>query len=240
MMLLWALAGIPLGVYNIISNFNVALRIQPQILAFLSLVTWGQCMYYGHHWQPGKVLTATTSLGLSMGGLEVGLIFALRRAEQNNAQWAVTLMAVLSALLLSAGVARHYWDIWKMKTVRGISFIFVFIDALGDLTSLISILFEPKLDILGLVIYGSELLLWTGVFACGGYYNFRPWVRRMIKQHRESREDHISEAGSEQGGVGRSTAFSLERRSSSSSITVFRTASQDPQDERLAAAEERQ
>lgn len=47
MMLLWAAAGAPLGVYNIVNKLNVALRIQPQILTTLSLVTWAQCLYYG-------------------------------------------------------------------------------------------------------------------------------------------------------------------------------------------------
>lgn len=47
MMLLWAAAGVPLGVYNIVEDFNVALRVQPQILTVLSLVTWSQCLYYG-------------------------------------------------------------------------------------------------------------------------------------------------------------------------------------------------
>lgn len=46
MMILWATAGVPLGVYNIVERFNIALRIQPQILTLLSLVTWMQCMYY--------------------------------------------------------------------------------------------------------------------------------------------------------------------------------------------------
>jgi len=46
MMFLWACAGVPLGAYNIASNFNIALLIQPQILTVLSLVTWGQCFYY--------------------------------------------------------------------------------------------------------------------------------------------------------------------------------------------------
>ena len=46
MMMLWAWAGVPLGVYNIVENFNIALRIQPQILTFLSLITWIQCFYY--------------------------------------------------------------------------------------------------------------------------------------------------------------------------------------------------
>ena len=46
MMMLWAWAGVPLGVYNIVKDFNIALRIQPQILTLLSLATWIQCFYY--------------------------------------------------------------------------------------------------------------------------------------------------------------------------------------------------
>lgn len=46
-MLLWATAGAPLAVYNIVNNFNIALIVQPQILTALSLVTWGQCCMYG-------------------------------------------------------------------------------------------------------------------------------------------------------------------------------------------------
>ena len=48
-------------------------------------------------------------------------------------------MAVISALLLAMGVGRHYIDIWQKRTVRGISFLFVGIDAAGDLFSLLSL-----------------------------------------------------------------------------------------------------
>jgi uncharacterized membrane protein HdeD (DUF308 family) len=54
-------------------------------------------------------------------------------------QWPVTFIGVLSTVLLSAGVLRHYWDIWVHRTVRGISFIFVGIDAAGDVFSLVSV-----------------------------------------------------------------------------------------------------
>jgi hypothetical protein len=58
--------------------------------------------------------------------------------------------------------------------VRGISFLFVVLDALGDLTSLLSVLFQPEHDVLGIVIYGVELTLWIGVLACGGCFNLSP------------------------------------------------------------------
>ncbi|KAK5528056.1 hypothetical protein LTR25_010722 [Vermiconidia calcicola] len=156
MMLLWACAGIPLGVYNIVEDFNVALKIQPQILTSLSLLTWIQCKYYGNKWPWTKSASIVAPVAAVMGGIECGLVFALRRAKHNHTEWPITLMAVLSACFLSAGVLRHYWDIYKERTVRGISFIFVAIDAMGDLTSLISVFFQPKLDILGMVIYGSD------------------------------------------------------------------------------------
>jgi hypothetical protein len=117
-----------------------------------------------------------------MGGFQVALVIALRVAKEKHIQWPLNLMAALSAALLAAGVLRHYWDIYVHRTVRGISFIFVGIDAMGDLTSLISVLFQSKLDVLGLVIYGTELVLWIGVFAFGGYYNFVPWVLKRISK----------------------------------------------------------
>lgn len=82
-------------------------------------------------------------------------------------------MAIMSAVLLCAGVARHYVDVWKTRSVRGLSLSFVSIDALGDLTSLLSLLFERHLDVLGLVIYGSELCLWLGIMGCVVAFN---WV----------------------------------------------------------------
>jgi hypothetical protein len=236
MMLLWACAGVPLGVYNIVENFNIALRIQPQILTLLSLITWIQCKYYGNKWPILRTLTVAAPVAASMGGLECGLIFGLRQAKNRHIEWPTTFMAVLSACLLSAGVLRHYWDIYKEKTVRGISFLFVGIDAMGDLTSLISVCFQPQLDILGLVIYGSELVLWMGVFACGGYcesdttdvrhrgqangeilaVNLRPWLQKNMGMLR----DVVEEGGTTQG---HSLGRSLSQHSSSSS-TVFRTA----------------
>lgn len=48
MMMLWAIAGAPLAVYNVVENFNIALQIQPQILTSLSFITWTQCRYYAN------------------------------------------------------------------------------------------------------------------------------------------------------------------------------------------------
>lgn len=62
-----------------------------------------------------------------------------QEATKRDLQWPVILMGVISTVLLSAGVLRHYWDIYVHRTVRGISFIFVGIDAAGDIFSLVSV-----------------------------------------------------------------------------------------------------
>ena len=49
--------------------------------------------------------------------------------------------------------------------------------------------FEPRIDILGMVIYGSEFALWLGIFICGGVFNFVPWVRKRSKIHHPNRDE---------------------------------------------------
>ncbi|KAK4202311.1 PQ loop repeat-domain-containing protein [Triangularia verruculosa] len=229
MMILWAWAGVPLGVYNIVSGFNVALKVQPQILALLSLVTWGQCYYYQRNWGIIKTLSVALPIGTLMAGAELGLIFALRDREKGH--WSMTLMAVLSAVLLALGVLSHYVDIWKHRTVRGISFLFVGIDALGDVFSLASILFEVRLDILGMVIYGTELILWLGVFAAGGWYNLLPKLRKRWKLARGAKETRqgLELGQGDEESAARTAASGIALHAGPSSTSVFRTASRSTQ-----------
>jgi PQ loop repeat len=152
-----------------------------------------------------------------MAGIQAAPIVALRIAKNKDLHWPLTLMAVLSAVLLAAGVLSHYYDIYTHRTVRGISFIFVGIDAAGDLFSLVSIFFQPKLDIQGMAIYGTELALWLGVFACGGYFNLVPWVKRRLKVKNSRR----SEQEPEQAGNGEGVVL----HNLPSSTSVFRTPS---------------
>lgn len=93
MMLLWAFAGIPLGVYNILAAHSVALVVQAQILTALSLATWSQCMYYGHvrlfpghrkrpslaqKWAIAKAALVVCCLATLGAAVEVALVFGLR------------------------------------------------------------------------------------------------------------------------------------------------------------------
>jgi len=216
MMMFWAWAGVPLGIYNITSSFNLALQIQPQILSFLSLLTWIQVYYYEKKWSVVRSLGVVIPIAICMAGIEIGLVFALREGVAKDVDWPRTLMAVLAAVFLACGVLAHYWDIYTHRTVRGISFTFCFLDALGDLTSLISVFFQPHLDVLGIVIYGVELTLWLGIFTCGGYYNLRPWLLEKRNTRHDSGSGGENE-GSVHGIPSSASAFST----SSASVDVI-------------------
>jgi hypothetical protein len=177
-----------------------------------------------------RSLAVVVPIACLMGGIQAALIIALRVAQHRNLQWPLTLMAVLSAALLAAGVLRHYWDIYTHRTVRGISFLFVGIDAAGDVLSLVSVVFQPELDILGMIIYGTELVLWIGVFACGGYYNLLPWAQRRLGQRKRSVEGTGAQSLACSRTHGRGAAPAPEPtmlHDMPSSTSVFRTPSGD-------------
>jgi hypothetical protein len=157
-----------------------------------------------------------------MAAIQTGLIIGVRHAKERDIEWPSILMAVASAVLLAAGVLRHYVDVYLHRTVRGISFIFVGIDALGDVFSLISVVFQPTLDILGMVIYATELVLWIGIFICGAYYNLVPWLRGS----RGGIEGDATAHG-ESGRAGTAVASGVALHDLPSSTSVFRTTSGD-------------
>ncbi|KYK57037.1 PQ loop repeat protein [Drechmeria coniospora] len=226
MMMLWACAGVPLGVYNIVEEFNIALRIQPQILTFLSLATWMQCRHYQRGWSVARSLLAVAPIVLAMGAIQASLIMGLRILKTRAVNWPLTFMAVLSALLLALGVLRHYWDIYLHRTVRGVSFVFVAIDAAGDLFSLVSIFFQPQLDVLGMAVYGTELVLWLGVFACGAWYSLLPWLRETWFSWHQHVQDRRSDDDSAQPGPEVEVAPTvIAMHDMPSTTSVFRTAS---------------
>ncbi|KAL4935399.1 hypothetical protein BDV06DRAFT_217459 [Aspergillus oleicola] len=161
--LAWAIAGVPLGVYNIAESFNVALQVQPNILIFLSLVTWSQCKYYGDKWTLRKVVPVATGIAVVLGGIEVGLVYSIRTAKDRGQEWAATLMAVLAAVLLAGGVLRHYLDMLRTKSDAGLSLRFAILDASGDVVSLLSVWSQRTIDVLGVVVYGTELGVWIGL-----------------------------------------------------------------------------
>lgn len=154
-----------------------------------------------------------------MAGVEVALFFAIQSGLHRGMIWPQTMMAVLAAVLLGLGVLEQYLAIWKNRSVEGISFLFCGIDALGDVTSIVSVAFEPTINIVGFVMYGAEFVLWCGVFTCGFWFKWIPWLKIRMEDIRKA---YIRDQG---------PASTHERTVTTqdipSSTSVFRTASND-------------
>ena len=79
--------------------------------------------------------------------------------------------------------------------------------------------FQVSLDTLGMAIYGTELALWLGIFICGGYFNFIPWMKAFVSARRQRAED------ASHGQIHRAGLEPITIHSSPSSTSVFRTPS---------------
>jgi hypothetical protein len=186
------------GIYNILSKKSIALQVQPQILASLSLVTWGQVYYYGHSWSLSKTSIVVLCLAVLGAGLELlgTLPFLYLRGDGSAPHAYLQAMAILSAVGLALGVLRHYWDIYTHKSVRGISLLFVGLDAAGDLASILSVgeyltkanrwsanasttsVIVKPIDVEGTAIYAVELALWIGILSLAAIFRLRAWLKR--------------------------------------------------------------
>ncbi|KAI9508372.1 hypothetical protein F5148DRAFT_979896 [Russula earlei] len=159
---LWGVASLPLGVYVILQDLNVPLIVQPQLLGLFSLLSWGQCMYYGagrsRAWCTA-VLGATLAL---WGTLEAALVFALRpsyRRSTHAGKAGVRFFGVLSSALLSVALLPQYYEIYKHGAVIGISLPFMAIDLLGGVFSILSLVFKRQVDALAAVAYALVVVM---------------------------------------------------------------------------------
>ena len=125
--------------------------------------------------------------------VEAGLYFTLQHAWEKDIEWPMTLMAALAAVLLGCGVLRYYWEIYQSRFVKGISFLFVFIDAGGDVLSILALVFAPRIGILGIVIYSVEAALWTGIGVLGIHFRFHGWLLANIGRKSEGLDSMPSE-----------------------------------------------
>jgi hypothetical protein len=85
---------------------------------------------------------------------------------------------------------------------------------MGDLTSLVLVLLQPGLDVLGMINYETELVL-CGIFA---------WVRKKMRQRR-SRDATTNEESDNRHD--HTAARSITVHDGPSSTSIFRTPSAD-------------
>lgn len=78
MMFLWALCGVPFGVYSVVQNFNIPIQVQPQVFMVLCLFSWAQTLIYYHKWRVWTTSLLAVTTGAVFGGVEAALIVTVR------------------------------------------------------------------------------------------------------------------------------------------------------------------
>lgn len=185
MMFLWSACGVPFSVYFICKDANIPIQVQPQLFTFFAGICWAQSLYYPpRDWTLKKTTIILVGTFIVFAGVECALIIPLRKIYQERGiEWPITLMGVLAAILLAAGLIPPYLELWKRKgQVVGINFIFLAIDTLGAIFSIFSLVSEgdgPDIDILGCVIYAVVLFLELGIFT-----SHITWMIRFRKERK--------------------------------------------------------
>jgi hypothetical protein len=112
-------------------------------------------------------------------GIEVGVIIGYRPSYTRGNTAPITAIGIIAAVLLAAGLLPPYWEIWKRRgEVVGISFLFITIDCMGAVFSLLSLVAQKgEFDIIAGVQYGVIILLEVGILALGAIWKLRVWAR---------------------------------------------------------------
>lgn len=206
MMFLWALSGVPFGVYFIVQRSNLPVQVQPHIFMLFATITWIQCLYYPPiKWERKKLIVVVTTVCLLFAGIEIALVLPLRPVFDRGVTWPITLVGAIAAVLLALGLVPPYFEIKQHHgEVVGINFIFLGMDCSGALFSILSLVAQGgDIDIMGIVLYCIVIVLEFGIFGCHIF-----WVlthREVIKQRKLDKaaeaEKKKAEAEAEAAGV---------------------------------------
>ncbi|KAI1174806.1 PQ loop repeat-domain-containing protein [Nemania sp. FL0916] len=195
MMFLWAICGVPFGVYAIVQKFNIPVQVQPHVFMFLCLLNWSQTLLYFHKWPLRKVIAVAAGTAAAFGGVEAALILTLRPIYQAGNETHVIVVGVVAAVLLAAGLLPPYGEAWKRRgRIIGINFVFLATDLLGALFSLFSLVAQQTFDILGGVMYIVCILLEIGIFSSHLIWLFRTRrIRAEAKLNDKTFDDVMAE-----------------------------------------------
>ncbi|BDD59532.1 hypothetical protein MPDQ_007293 [Monascus purpureus] len=185
MMFLWASCSVPMGVYLILQQVNLALQIQPQIFGFFSLVSWGQVLYYNYNYSKIKATSLVLGTAALFGGLEALLILTLRIPYNKGVHWPDLVVGIIAAILLAAGLLPPYFELWKRDgRVIGINWIFLCVDTSGGLFSLFSLVAQGSFDILAGIMYILVIVLEGGIYMSHIIWRIR--YRKLRKEAKSS------------------------------------------------------
>ncbi|KAF7794277.1 hypothetical protein EIP86_005410 [Pleurotus ostreatoroseus] len=88
------------------------------------------------------------------GGFEAGMVFAVRPAFNAGNIRPVQFFGIFSSVMISLALFPQYYEIYRRREVVGISIMFMFIDMMGGVFSVLSLVFKTEFDVIAGVTYG--------------------------------------------------------------------------------------
>ncbi|KAI0014984.1 PQ loop repeat-domain-containing protein [Xylariomycetidae sp. FL0641] len=205
MMFLWALCGVPFGVYAIMQNFNIPLQVQPHCFMALCLVSWAQTLFYHSKWALWKVLLVAIATGAIFGGVEAALILTLSPLYDHGNTAPAVAIGVIAAVFLAAGLLPPYGEAWKRRgRIIGINWIFLTMDSMGAFFSLMSLVAQNSFDVLGGVMYIVCMLLEIGIFSS---HIIWLWRTRRLRKEAKAQDKTFDDIAAEYEREGRPFKF---------------------------------
>lgn len=189
MMFLWALSGVPFSIYFFGTDGSIPLRIQPQLFTLLCVVTWIQTLYYPPvQCRLRKVIIYAGLFVIVAVGAEIGFILWLRPIYRGGKEWPLLIIGIIASILISLGLIPPYFELAKRQgRVIGINFVFLSMDSLGALFSLVSIVIGT-MDILSIVLYALVIALESGIFTSHIIWHIRFGRKEKIKENQQERD----------------------------------------------------
>ncbi|KAK4102137.1 hypothetical protein N658DRAFT_566259 [Parathielavia hyrcaniae] len=193
MMFLWALCGVPFGVYAVAQNFNIPLQVQPQVFMALCLIAWAQILIYHSKWPAWKASLLALVVATVFAGVEAALILTLRPVYDGGNEVPITVFGVIAAVFLAAGLLPPYGELWKRRgRVIGINWVFLAMDWFGAFFSLMALVAQNTFDVLGGVLYIICCALEIGIFSSHLLWLARTWKIRKAAAAEGKTFDDIS------------------------------------------------
>lgn len=199
MMFLWAASGVPFATYFFATDGSIPLRIQPQLFTVFCLISWAQTLYYPPIQMSRRKLCLLVGLFVLIAlGLEIGFILWLRPLHRRGIEYPTLIVGIVASVLLALGLIPPYFEIAKRRgRVVGINFVFLFLDSLGALLSMASVL-VGTFDSLSIALYAIVLGLEIGIFASQIIWYTMLGGRKIIKQEKlEKKLEQEKEANNE-------------------------------------------
>ncbi|KAJ7464404.1 PQ loop repeat-domain-containing protein [Mycena latifolia] len=198
LMLVWGIAAAFLGAYTLLLDLNIPLILQPQCFGVLSLISWGQCQYYGAKRSRGVATAMALGMMLLVGGFEAAMVFAVRPAYDARTDAGVRgvqFLGIFSTVLIALALFPQYIEIWHHREVVGLSILFMFVDMFGGVFSDLSLAFKEDFDVIVAVTYTLVIVMDGAVLLAALILNPRAAKRRRAENARAMAESDVTGSG---------------------------------------------